>query len=452
MLVMKFGGTSLADAPRIRRVVQIIRSRAAEQPVVVVSAHAGVTDSLLRIADLALTDPGRSGSAPSATLHEELLQLRRCHDRIAGDLGIEVPEHWALFDALDELLRGAHAGQPRALRDEVASFGERLSCYSLSAALNSQGIRAVPLMAYDLGLRSDSDFGSARVDEESFSAVATSLRRHRGIRVVTGYIAKDAHGEITTLGRNGSDITAACMARAARCERLDIWTDVPGVMTCDPKWVPEARTLEALSYEDATRLASLGASVLHPECLRIAQPAAIRVRVLDSVQPHQEGTSVHADVKHCPDEVLAILVREPAVGVRVPVEPTRDQGFLSDFRRGIESTAGQIFCQHVESGELFAAVSDLPGSLAQSLRNGRPTWIQGNLVVLTIVGQFSAPAAADRVRHFFRSAGAKPFLLAAAVQGTHLYVVISHREALNLIGALHAELLGISRKAAMHSA
>ncbi|MEZ6036924.1 MAG: aspartate kinase [Planctomycetota bacterium] len=282
---MKFGGTSLGDAGSIGRVVGIVRDQLAARPVVVVSAHAGVTDALLAAAQAAA-----HGVADVAAIRERHLSLLR-------ELGLPDSEHTPLLDELRDLVRAIRLvgeASPKAL-DAMASFGERLSARTVALALQQAGIEATAVDAFSAGLRTDSAFGRARPLPDD-GRIARSLAAVRGVPVVTGFVAADEHGEITTLGRNGSDLSAALFASALGAEEIQIWKDVDGVRTADPRLVPDALPIRRMSFADVADLASFGSKVLHPASMVPAMQRGIPVRVRNTAEPQQEGTLIAADV------------------------------------------------------------------------------------------------------------------------------------------------------------
>ncbi|MCB9917543.1 MAG: aspartate kinase [Planctomycetes bacterium] len=319
MIVMKFGGTSLRDAAAIRSVCEIVRSRLDSQPVIVVSAHSGVTDRLVSLAE----------SAVSSTVAIDDLIER--HAKIREDLGIRENLHEELFRELQDLCRGIHlVGElsPRS-RDYILSFGERLSARTVAAAMTAAGLPARAIDSFDIGVRTDSRFGNARLAPDE-GRILAGLRDIRGLPVVTGYIAKDAVGNITTLGRNGSDLSAAYVGNAIDAEEIQIWTDVDGVLTADPRVVPSARPIAEMSYDEAAELANHGGKVLHPASLAPAIEKSIPVRVLNTHRPDSAGTLI---VKQSDDPNLVVrcIAHKRRVTI-VNVESSRmlaQSGFLA---------------------------------------------------------------------------------------------------------------------------
>ncbi|MDP6408122.1 MAG: aspartate kinase [Planctomycetota bacterium] len=273
--VMKFGGAALADGAAVRRVCAVVAGRARQHPAVVVSAHAGVTALLERQA--------RSAAAG----HRRSDEVRVRHHTLLSQLGLDselLDRHlWELASVLDELRGRGELG--RAQLDFVLSFGERMSARIVAACLREGGVPATAVDAFDLGLTPD---GAMRARPAFESAV----RAVPGIPVVTGFLAQDGEGNLTTLGPNGSDLTAALLAEALEAGEVQLWKTVPGVMSADPSLVPGARLVESMSFSLAAELAGQGASVLHPRALEPARRAGLCVRVLDVNQPTRSGTLI----------------------------------------------------------------------------------------------------------------------------------------------------------------
>ncbi len=303
---MKFGGTSVGDARSIRQVVQIVRQQLARRPVVVVSAHAGVTDALLAVAQRA-----PAGDADTSAIAE-------CHCRILRDLGLPADLLDPLLGELQDLARGLRlvgAVSPRAL-DLMASFGERCSARTVAVALQREGVLATAVDAFTAGLRTDSSFGRARPLPDD-GRIAAFLASVKGVPVVTGFLGADEQGNITTLGRNGSDYSAALFGVALAAEEIQIWKDVDGVRTADPRLVPGALPIRTMSFEEVCELASLGSKVLHPAAMVPAMQRGIPLRVRNTQDPEAPGTTIEAAAKAARPAVRAISHRAAVALVTV---------------------------------------------------------------------------------------------------------------------------------------
>jgi aspartate kinase len=282
--VMKFGGAALKDGPAIERACAIVRDFGGERPVVVVSAHQGVTSLLDSVAK----------AAAEGEVDRDRVRIR--HRTLLRELGLDSELLDRYFAELASILRGIAARQRLTPdeRDLVLTYGERMSARVVAHALKSMGVAATPVDAYDLGLVSDSNHGAARPLLESRVRIRAALLEVPGLPVVTGFVAKDERGNLTTLGRNGSDLSAALLAEAVGASVLELWKSVGGMMTADPAIVPEARVIERMSFEDAAALASHGAEVLHPDALEPALRAGLAVRFLDVRDPRGSGTTLEA--------------------------------------------------------------------------------------------------------------------------------------------------------------
>jgi aspartate kinase len=306
--VLKFGGTSVGSKENLARVCGIIRAAGEPLPVVVVSAHSGVTDELLRQARNA------------AKGHWSVRKLRQRHRQLYEEIGIDPAIVDPLLDELRDLLRGLALVGELTLRslDLVASYGERMSVRGISAYLAAQGLPAVPIEAYDLGLRTDSRFTAATPDPKCFPEVRKALRAYRGkLPVVTGFIAKDPEGNVTTLGRSGSDFTATLLGAAIKAEEVQIWTDVDGVMTADPRIVKAPRSIPLLSIAEASELAYYGAKVIHPATMLPAVENRIPVRVLNTAKPDLPGTTILAEAPASRGAVKSIAYKRGVTLINV---------------------------------------------------------------------------------------------------------------------------------------
>jgi homoserine O-acetyltransferase len=287
--VLKFGGTSLADAARLRRVAALVRDAGRDEPVVVVvSALAGVTDALVRLVDVA---------AAGQPWLDELERLAGRHRACAMQLGGGEGTLAALAAVLRELeaaLQAAAAGATAAQRDAVLASGERMALTLACAALAGAGLDPEPWDTRRLVV-TDSTFGEAAVDaavtHERVAATYQALRRG-ATPVATGFIAADRDGRTTTLGRGGSDYTASLLAAALDAGSVEIWTDVDGVLSAPPASGAGGHTVPCLTYDEATQLARYGGKVLHPATMAPAAAAGIPILVRNTLNPEGPRTLV----------------------------------------------------------------------------------------------------------------------------------------------------------------
>ena len=294
MRVLKFGGTSVANAERIRGVADIVLGRAARGPVVtVVSALGGTTETL---------DRGVCLAAAGEDYRTLIESVRERHLRVAaevvrpGDSGELAEEIEArVGEARERLASVALLGEASArVRDALLSVGEELSSLIVAAALRQRGADAVAVSARGL-IRTDSRFGNARVD---FAATEPRIRERlsalAALPVVTGFIGSDANGVVTTLGRGGSDYTAAILGVSLGAARVEIWTDVDGVMSADPRLVPDAFPILELGFDELIELGRLGAKVVYPPTVELARDRGLPLAIKNTFRPDAPGTLVTA--------------------------------------------------------------------------------------------------------------------------------------------------------------
>ncbi|MBW2277005.1 MAG: aspartate kinase [Deltaproteobacteria bacterium] len=282
MIVMKFGGSSLASAEKISHCVALVRAEIERDPVVVVSALGKTTDRLLEAADQALD--GRV----------DLGEIEGSHEQLCEQLGLDARVIEPLLYELRALLHGVSLIRELTdrTRDRLMSYGERMSTRVVAAAMAGEGVPATAVNAWDAGVITDSVHGAASPLLDSEERIAAELAKFDLVPVVTGFLGKDEQGHITTLGRSGSDYTASILGAAIGAEEVQIWTDVNGVMTCDPTVDDRARGLPELSFEEASELAYYGAQVLHPSTLVPAIRKGVPVLVRNTARPQDAGTRI----------------------------------------------------------------------------------------------------------------------------------------------------------------
>ena len=322
MIVMKFGGTSLGDADRINSATNIIKSKTDQKPVVVVSAVAKITDLLIKLINECAMGGGSN----------ILKGIQQRHLEILKQLNIDQS---LLDNDFEELSKAARRVNNESrindkLLDYFQSFGERMSSKIVAALLNKKDINAQALNSYDIGFLTNSNFGEAEPLQSVYTNIKNNLKRTKVVPVITGFIGKTENGEITTLGRGGSDYTAAIIGASIDADEIQIWTDVDGIKSSDPKIVKNARTLGKVSFAEASELAYFGAKVLHPKTILPAMNKNIFVKVLNSFNPKNSGTTILKDSYRNKQVIKAIVCKKNITLINI--ESTRmlgTYGFLA---------------------------------------------------------------------------------------------------------------------------
>jgi aspartate kinase len=296
MIVMKFGGTSFASLAAWERVLSIVKSRKERNPVIVLSAVRGVTDDLAACADFVANTNRREGQnlfERIASTHFDICEQLQLGKEVRQQLGMMLRELKAALDSVFTLRELT----PRT-RDQIVAYGEQLCSTLLTCFLRKYDVPAEPIDSRKI-LTTNERY-SAAVPRGFLSRQRTRERilpllGNGKIPVLAGFIGGTTSGQTTTIGRGGSDYSASLFAGWLQAEEVEIWKDVPGFMTADPRVVPEAETIPVLSYQQAEQLCRYGAKILHPLSVRAAARKRIPIRVLHTENPDQPGTLIYKD-------------------------------------------------------------------------------------------------------------------------------------------------------------
>jgi aspartokinase/homoserine dehydrogenase 1 len=323
MKVLKFGGTSLADRHRFEVAAHLVgEAMRVSRVVVVASAVAGTTNRLVALIE--------ASSRTDLDWEEGVRAIERQHLEILADLPAQCREPavrsiQTVIERLrnDLLVLAADPANRKEIADRVLAVGERLSVQLFTATLQSKGRAARVIDAAD-AVVTDSSFGEAKVDLEETQRRCGRLfdGRNTATPVVTGFIGADPHGRTTTLGRGGSDLSAAVLGAVLDAERVEIWTDVDGVLTAPPHLVPSVSSIPWLSYEEAAELSFFGAEVLHPQTVRPLAERGIPIHVRNTLDPARRGTEITAHsgtrsrvvAASAYEDVTAFRLREGSLG------------------------------------------------------------------------------------------------------------------------------------------
>jgi len=436
-LVMKFGGTSVGSAARIREVAQIVASRRGTARVVVVSAMAGVTNSLFEMAEAA-----RVHNLDKAV--QLLSKIEQIHLEAARSLEIATPECIGNIKEIIENLQRRMQGidllgeLSQRTMDEIASAGERLSSILVANFMRC------PLIDARSIIRTDSHFGSAH---PKLAAVKKLVALHLvplldsyDVVVTQGYIGSDEAHDTTTLGRGGSDYSAGLLGAALQAREIEIWTDVEGIMTADPRIVPAARTVEVLSYDEAAELASYGAKVLHPATVRPALDAGIPVTIRSTLKPEGMFSTIspgESSGRPC----VAIAMRRNVVILSITQESMTDQaGFLARLfevfgRRGISVDL-------VSTSEISVSVSldkSAPlDALTQELEKLGRVSLAHDRAVIAVVGDLLRKTPAVLHTTFMAIDGIPVDLISMGANAINLSFIVQEQDAERAMRNLHA--------------
>lgn len=377
MRVLKFGGTALQDGAAIQKAVEIVQNHGGERPLVVVSAHGGVTGHLKR-ALLARQEVRTHWNAIRIRHRTLLHQLNLPQELLDRHLR-------ELLGVLEGL--AADSSPPRRLRDHVLSFGERMSARVFAAALKAQGLGAVPMDAFDLGMVSHE--GRLGCPQVAAPRVQRSIESLPGIPVVTGFLALDGEGYLTTLGSSGSDLTAAWFGAAMGAQSIDLWKRVSGLLRADPRLIPGAGHLDRLDWEESEELARHGAVALHAGAVAPAREAGIPIHVRCLDDPGGPGTLISdRSAGTARGGVLALAQRTGMVHLRMPLWPGRAHGSqLAEFFGALSAKGLEPYLGVLGDGDLQVLVSSGPELDSLLVELPAEAQVQGGLGTIALVGR-----------------------------------------------------------------
>ncbi len=448
MIVAKFGGTSVEDADAIRRLIEIVRFRIHEQPVVVVSALAGITDELLEVAH-------QCGAGDGPAIERSVEALLQRHERVGQTLSGCASALESIRDDVEQLRREVSGARYRKLSpaeiDNVAARGEVWSSRLVAAAMTHAGLDTTwvdirPIMV------TDGRFGRATPYTQVLNKRARDqlkpLADAGRVPVTQGFIGATATGVPTTLGRGGSDFTAALLGAALGAQRVEIWTDVNGLMTADPRIVPSARTLAAASYDEAAELATFGARILHPATALPLVRAGIPIVILNSRQPELQGTTIgpQPQLDRMGDSPIRSISWKQGITV-VNIRAPRMLGTYGFLRALFE-----VFERHetvvdvLASGEVSISLTiedrGRLGPIMKDLGQLGEVWVEEGRAIVAIVGigLKHTPGLAGRVFNAVWPANVE--VISQGASAINMTFVVREEDGPDVVRRLHQEFFG----------
>ncbi|HSE37055.1 MAG TPA: lysine-sensitive aspartokinase 3 [Blastocatellia bacterium] len=448
MIVMKFGGTSVQDASAIIRVAEVVLGRVDRAPVVVVSAMARVTETLLRVAGLARDGQVDEASARIRELFERHLATARelLAESRESLTGVE-RELQSQFADLENLARSVSTLGELSARsqDAIASFGERLSSVIVAAAFRSRGIPA-ELTDSRAFIITDDRFSKAAPDMEETAlrtrAVLEPMVRSGRVPVAQGFIGSTGDGVTTTIGRGGSDYSAALIGAALCAEAIEIWTDVDGLMTADPRLVPDARRIRVISFAEASELSYFGAKVLHPSTVLPAVERGIPVHIYNTHNPACDGTLIVAEPRPSRNLIKSIAFKRGVTIVNVTsTRMLMAYGFLRTIFEVFDRQ--QTSVDVVTTSEVSVSITldntDRLEAIKRDLSGIGAVTIEREKAIVCVVGdnlKFT-PGVAARLFHAIESTNVN--MISQGASEINLTFVIDESEVDRVVRRLHDE-------------
>jgi aspartokinase/homoserine dehydrogenase 1 len=454
MKILKFGGSSVSTPARIKVALEIVRAASGPEEVAVVfSAFGGVTDMLIQLSDQALTG--------NENYKSQLEQIEKRHlDSVRELIGVQrqssiLAQVKFIFNELGDILHGVYLVQERTLRtlDYIMSFGERLSAYIISEGFKEAGIPADFLDARQV-IRTDLNFGHAKVEfNETNQQIRAWFNDHKNLQIITGFIASTRSGETTTLGRSGSDYSAAIFAGALHASSLEIWTDVDGIMTADPRQVKKAFTVKEMTYEEAMELSHFGAKVIFPSTMQPVMASQIPIWVKNTFNPSFAGTRIssQANGKNFIIKGISSISNISLLSVQgsglVGVVGVSMRLFATLAREKInvilisQASSEHSICFAVEGSQATRAQQGIENEFQHEIAGGEmdPLRTENDLAIVAIVGENMKhnPGTSGRM---FSALGKNGINVSAIAQGSselNISAVIRTSDSIKALNVLH---------------
>ncbi|MGB7209039.1 MAG: lysine-sensitive aspartokinase 3 [Pyrinomonadaceae bacterium] len=444
---MKFGGTSVGDVAAFERVFYIVSTQIEKHPVVVVSAMTRVTDALLNAFEIAKKGEFAEAFASLEPHFERHIEVSRHFIADGAPNAFNGELEFARGELSDLLMRVSRRSLPLSmLKDAIVSYGEQLSSRLLAEVLKAKGVNARQMDSRRL-IVTDDEYGAAQpIWDETKELVQLELQpliEAGEVPVMGGFIAASRGGETTTLGRGGSDYSAALVAAALGASELQIWTDVTGVMTCDPRICSDARTIPVLSYEEAAELAYFGAKVLHPKTIKPAVDHAIPVRVCNTFEPAEIGTMVLGHSGETPNKIKSIAHKKNITILRIT-----SARMLGAY--GFMSAVFQVFDRHrtvidvISTSEVSVALtldnSDAIEKVVEDLRRLGEVEVESGYAVICVVGEGLRASTGLASKIFSTIVDVNIALVSHGASSVNLTFVVKENVVADVIKRLHNEL------------
>jgi aspartate kinase len=444
MIVMKFGGSSVANREQIEKVMGIVKSRLSRCPVVVSSAHKGMTDALINSAN--------------AAVHQDfyLPDVIDLQSDIVSSLGCPANLLSDMFQEISDILRGISLVRelsPRSL-DYIASFGERMAVRCIADFFARQGLKSKAYDVWDLGFITDLNFGNAQPVADyahRMKKAFAELVPHNVVPIVTGFVGKSESGEITTVGRNGSDLTATLIGAALGAEEVEIWTDTDGVLSADPSVVKNARSIPLMRFDEAAELAYFGNQVLHPSTLLPAVEKGIPVRVLNTNHPDHPGTVIDQEGDPQTKTATSVAYKEnQAVLTITATQMLQTAGFLAkvfDLLARYGVVVDVISTSEISVSLTTDKTEHLMKALPELERLGH-CQVHTGKTVLVVVGRNLAQhrSLAVDILQSGENVGAKVDMLSLGLGSINFSMVLDDKDIAKVVPALHQTLFERCRR------
>ena len=454
--LMKFGGTSVADAQCIKRVMDILEPhhKAGDELAVVVSAQRGVTDQLIEIATKLPTAKDDTAIAPliQALSKRHMNTLEGAAPENIAKVGADIEDQLIKLQNILFAVYNLRELTPRS-RDYIISFGERLLAPILAAAIRERGIPSMAMDGCEAGILTTAQHGESTALHESDDRIKAKIGPllAKQIPVIMGFMGCSCEGILTTLGRSGSDYSASILGAGIDADEIWIWTDVDGIMTCDPRVINDARVMHSLSYLEVMELSYFGAKVMHPRSIEPAMRKNILVRVKNTFNPSHPGTVIVRNGQRDNRVVKALTYIDKVAAINI-------NGAQMIGRPGVAKAIFTILADHevnvmmisqgsseanisliVDESHLFAAVNALAVLVTQGIV--REVSHNHDVCAVAVVGagMAGAPGTGGRIFTSLGAAGVNVMMISQGSSEANISFVVSQSDGPRAVRVLHDE-------------
>jgi aspartate kinase len=451
VIVLKFGGTSVGDAEAIERTAAIVKGRLARQPAVVVSALGGATNSLLAIGEQSAKGHLIGALRGVETLRDRHFQ--QCEKLLgtsaeASDVAAEMSASFDELASLAEALSILGHATPRSF-DAIAALGEQLSSHLVASFFRLRGIQAEHVDARDVFI-TDDHFMAAEPQTESIAEnardIVQPLLTEGKVPVMGGFIGRTASGITTTLGRGGSDYSASLLGAALHAEAIEIWTDVDGMLTADPRVVKGSQLIEQIRFDEASELASFGAKVLHPSTIAPAVRLGIPVFIYNSRNPSGKGTRITFDA---PRRAVSAIAGKGGISV-LQVGAAKmlfARGFLRQVFEIFEQNGVSVDVVATSEVSVSVTIDDASGleSLVVQLSQLGDVSVERDRAIVSVVGAAISEDGAVMGRAIGALDGIKIHMMSLSASGINLTIIVDGDQLNPAMERLHSVFFGTGR-------
>lgn len=443
MLVMKFGGTSVTREESVIGINKLVHRELHRQPILVVSALSGITDLLVKLSHSILENEQDALCEQIFAKHDLWIKTTFANDVNLRQDGFNLVSNY--LEGLRNLLHSHGFINQLQLHDSVVSFGEKMSSALISLFLNSKGIKAKQLIATDCIITTKQFGGADFIDNATKKACKKSilpLIEQGYVPVITGFIGANSAGETTILGRGGSDYSAAIIGYAIGSEEIQIWTDVNGVYSADPRVIQDAKLLKQLSYQEAAELAMFGAKVLHPRTIQPAVKADIPVRVLNTFNIENNGTIIAHSADNSDGTVKSVTWKKSAPLLNIySADMFLSKGFLQKIFAILAKnniSVNMLSASEVSVSVTLDNIGKLDAALVELNKFAKTDYIEG-FGTISLVGEqiMNTPSLMQSLFDLFQSMNTPIQMLSYSASNINISMIVPSDKIVDIVPLLH---------------